>query len=64
MCVLQSLAVTAKYLNSNQINELVLPQIIKSLKDKVPNVRFYCIKLLEDLMKSVDNNLKEAKIKP
>ena len=56
--------VCCKLLNSNQINELVLPSIIKYLKDKVANVRFFCIKLLEDTVKYVDSNTKEGKIKP
>jgi len=64
MCILASLSVCSKTLNSNQINELVLPSVLKYLKDKVPNVRFFCIKILEDVVKYVDNNTKEGKIKP
>jgi hypothetical protein len=59
MCVLNSLAVCAKHLNSNQINEFIVPALAKSLKDKVANVRFFTIKLLEIVVICVDNSTKE-----
>jgi hypothetical protein len=59
MCVLNSLAVSAKYLSSNQINEFVLPALAKSLKDKVSNVRFFSVKLMEIVIAFVDGNTKE-----
>jgi len=64
MCILSSLFTCSKFLNSNQITELTLPTILKSLKDKVANVRFFCIKILDDLLKYVDNSTKDGKIKP
>ena len=59
MCVLNSMAVCAKYLNSVQIYELIFPSMVKYLKDKVANVRFFSIKMLEILMTYSDDNLKE-----
>jgi hypothetical protein len=59
MCVLHSLAVCAKYLNSNQISEFVIPPLAKSLKDKVANVRFFTIKLFELVVTSVDGTTKD-----
>ena len=59
MCILNSVAVCAKYLNPVQIYELIFPCLIKCLKDKVPNVRFFTIKMLETTMTYADDNLKE-----
>jgi hypothetical protein len=59
MCILNCLAVSTKTLNSNQIVEFVLPQILKSLKDKVPNVRFFTIKLLEIIIQNCDQSTKD-----
>ena len=59
MCILNCLAVCTKALNSNQIVEFVLPQILKALKDKVPNVRFCTIKLLEIVIQNCDQSTKD-----
>ena len=59
MCVLNSLAICAKYLSSNQINEFILPSLAKTLKDKVANVRFFTVKLFEIVVVYVDNTTKE-----
>lgn len=59
MCVLNCMAVSTKVLNSNQIVEFVLPQILKALKDKVPNVRFFTIKLLEIIIINCDQSTKD-----
>ena len=59
MCVLNSMAVCAKYLNSGQIYDLIFPALAKCLKDKVANVRFFSIKMLEILMTYSDDNLKD-----
>ena len=59
MCILNCLAVCTRTLNSNQIVEFVLPQILKALKDKVPNVRFFTIKLLEIVMQNCDQSTKD-----
>lgn len=59
MCILNCLAVCSRTLNSNQIVEFVLPQILKALKDKVPNVRFFTIKLLEIIIQNCDQSTKD-----
>ena len=59
MCVLNSLAVCSRYLNSNLINEFIIPSLNKSLKDKVANVRFFTIKLFEIVVTNVDSSTKE-----
>jgi hypothetical protein len=59
MCVLNSLAVCARYLNSNQIAEFVIPHLAKSIKDKVANVRFFTIKLFEIVVGGVDGTTKD-----
>lgn len=59
MCILNCFAVCTKTLNSNQIVENVLPQILKSLKDKVPNVRFFTIKLLEIIIQNCDQSTRD-----
>jgi hypothetical protein len=59
MCILNCLAVSSKTLNSNQISEFILPQIYKYLKDKVPNVRFFSIKLLDIIIQNCDQSTKD-----
>jgi hypothetical protein len=59
MCILNSLAVCAKYLNPLQIYELIFPSLSKCLKDKVPNVRFFTVKMFENIVTYADDNLKE-----
>jgi hypothetical protein len=59
MCVLNSLAVCAKNLSSNQINDFIIPSLVRSVKDRVANVRFFTIKLFEIVVVCVDNSTKE-----
>ena len=59
MCILNCLAVSTKTLNSNQIVEFVIPKILVSLKDKVANVRFFTIKLLEIIIQNCDKPTKD-----
>lgn len=59
MVVLSSVAVCAKSLNANQINEHVIPNLIKNLKDKIPNVRFFLVKTFQSLANLTDNIGKE-----
>ena len=59
MCVLNSLAVSAKNLNSNQINEFIIPVLARNIKDRVANVRFFTIKLFEIVVVLVDNITKD-----
>ena len=56
---LSSIAVNAKHLNGNQINEHILPHLIKHLKDKIPNVRFHVLKLFINILPYTDNTGKE-----
>lgn len=53
--VLSSIASCAKSLNANQINENVIPNLAKHLKDKIPNVRFFIIKSFNSIQSLTDN---------
>jgi hypothetical protein len=53
--ILSSMATCAKGLNANQINEHILPNLIKYLKDKIPNVRFFILKSLLSISQLTDN---------
>jgi hypothetical protein len=59
MAVLHSVAVTAKSLNTNYVNDHVIPNLIKYLKDKIPNVRFYIIKTLSTFGSLTDSSGKD-----
>ena len=55
MVVLSTVASCAKNLNQNLITENVINNLLKHIKDKIPNVRFYLIKLL-----TMVNNLADS----
>lgn len=55
MTVLHSVAVCAKSLNANHVNEHVVPNLLKYLKDKIPNVRFFLVKTLSGFGNYTDN---------
>lgn len=59
MCVLNSLAVCGEYMEPKSINELLLPLLLKNLKDKIPNVRFFTIKLFQTIYPKCDSEGKE-----
>ena len=59
MCILNSLAVCGEYLEPKNINDQLVPIFLKSLKDKIANVRFFCIKLLQPIFKRADSNGKD-----
>jgi serine/threonine-protein phosphatase 2A regulatory subunit A len=59
MCIIHSICICAKYLEPKQNGEFILPIVLKSLKDKVPNVKFYTIKLLQKLIQNFDATAKE-----
>ena len=66
MCMIHSVCVCAEYLDTKQNAEYILPILTKGLKDKIPNVRFYTIKLIEKIYKNLDSSSKtklEAGIK-
>ena len=54
MCILNSIGVCGEYLEPKNLNDQVIPIFLKSLKDKIPNVRFFCIKLLQNIFKKFD----------
>ena len=60
--VLNSIACCSKSLNSNQINEHIIPNLLKYLKDKVANVRFFILKLLIQIV-SLSDSIGKDKIK-
>ena len=59
MCILHSLLVCAKFLDTKQNNEFILPIIAKGIKDKIANVRFYTVKLVNEYIKQFDSSSKE-----
>ena len=58
MCMLHSICVCAEYLDAKQNAEFIVPILSKGLKDKIPNVRFYTIKLIEKIYKNLDTTSK------
>jgi serine/threonine-protein phosphatase 2A regulatory subunit A len=58
MCMIHSVCVCAEYLDAKQNAEFVVPILNKGLKDKIPNVKFYTIKLIEKLYKNLDSSSK------
>jgi serine/threonine-protein phosphatase 2A regulatory subunit A len=58
MCMIHSVCVCAEFLDAKQNTEFIVPILSKGLKDKIPNVRFYTIKLIEKLYKNLDSSSK------
>ena len=59
VAVLHSIAICAKNLAPNLATEYVLQNLIKNLKDKIPNVRFFLIKILTTIFSFLDSTGKE-----
>ena len=59
LCVIRSLEVCGDFLEHKQLNESLLPILLKCLKDKIANVRFVCIKTLQKIYKNFDANGKD-----
>ena len=59
MCIIHSLCICGKYLEPKQNTEFLYPIIGKSLKDKIANVRFYTLKLLQGITKYFDPSMRE-----
>lgn len=57
--LLGSLASCAKHLNQKQVTDNLLVHLIKYLKDKVPNVRFFVLKSFMNIHNFADPNGKE-----
>ena len=56
--MIHSVCVCAEYLDAKQNADCVVPILNKGLKDKIPNVKFYTIKLIEKLYKNLDSSSK------
>ena len=56
MCIIHSVIICAEFLDNKQNNEYILPIINQGLKDKISNVKFYTIKLIEKVWKFFDLN--------
>ncbi len=59
IAVLASIAICAKSLNNNQAGEHVVANLLKFLKDKIPNVRFFIIKSLSNMSAYLDSTTKD-----
>ena len=58
MCMIHSVCVCADYLDAKQNAEFIVPILTKGLKDKIPNVKFYTIKLIEKIKDKLDSSSK------
>ena len=58
MCMIHSVCACAEYLDAKQNADFVVPVLNKGLKDKIPNVKFYTIKLIEKIYKYLDSSSK------
>lgn len=56
--MIHSVCVCAEFLDAKQNTEFIVPILSKGLKDKIPNVRFYTIKLIEKIYKNLDSSSK------
>ena len=56
MCMIHSVVICAEFLDNNQNDEYIVHIIINGLKDKISNVRFYTIKLIEKVWKFFRKN--------
>lgn len=54
LCGLESLEICGEYLDAKQMNDSIIPIFIKCLKDKIPNVRFYTIKVCQKIYNNFD----------
>ena len=59
MCIIHSLCVCSSFLDPKQNGELIVPMLLKGLKDKISNVRFYTIKLAQKIFKNFDSGSKD-----
>ena len=58
MCMIHSVCVCAEFLDPKQNGEFIVPILTKGLKDKIPNVKFYTIKLIEKIKDKLDSSSK------
>lgn len=54
ICCLYSLAVVMPYLTKEQINALIIPALVASSKDDIPNVKFCVSKIIAKYRNYID----------
>lgn len=59
MCIIHSVCVCSQFLDNKQNNEFILPILLKGLKDKISNVKFYTTKLTKGIFGNFDASGKE-----
>lgn len=64
MTILEAVAAMATVVSSDILTTVLLPEMLKFNKDKVPNVRFHACKLMKTVIPHVDPSIVESTIKP
>ena len=59
MCIIHSVCVCSYFLDTKQNNEFILPILVRGLKDKISNVKFYTVKLTKAIYGNLDMGRKE-----
>ena len=59
MCIIHSVCVCSHFLDTKQNNEFILPILVRGLKDKISNVKFYTVKLTKAIYGNFDMGGKE-----
>ena len=59
MCIIHSVCVCSYFLDTKQNNEFILPILVRGLKDKISNVKFYTVKLTKAIYGNLDLGGKE-----
>ena len=59
MCIIHSVCVCSHFLDTKQNNEFILPILVRGLKDKISNVKFYTVKLTKAIYGNLDMGGKE-----
>ena len=59
MCIIHSVCVCSYFLDTKQNNEFILPILVRGLKDKISNVKFYTVKLTKAIYCNLDMGGKE-----
>lgn len=64
MTVLECIALIGTVVSSETLTTVILPELLKSSSDKVPNVRFYVCKLMLNMIPQLDSQIVQGTIKP
>ena len=64
MTILEAVAAMATVVSSEILTTVLLPEMLKCNKDKVPNVRFHVCRLMKNVIPHVDPSIVESTIKP